>query len=570
MEKQTQQSNETTPVVQSQPGELGPTRTGLGGTIIALQHAAGNQAVLGLLNARLGSSDSSNRNGGNGHSLATGQDTTHSSVKSLSSAPQVIQRSPNGNDAGKSPEKSHPVGLIVDDKTQSLGPGQMRKRDFLTRLRTSVCATADEALAQAGRSAKGCPYIEKWISYYSDQEPAYIERALRKYAPESSYATSAEEYITAVNNRVRRAVNTWVRTGEITGVPDELRSLLPGGGAIASLEGLISMGLQALVSGIGSAISAVAGAVGGFFSNVGRMLFKQKQGATNSAQSPEAVKAQLTGGQTLDGSVRSRMSAAFGRDFLGVRVHPCSRAAALSEQMNARAFAVGSDIAFASGEYQPGTLVGDALIAHELAHVTQQQGGVHTSGQNPGSESHSFETEADDAAVDAVISIWGTKGSPIRRIGQGRSSLKSGLRLQRCGADTSDPELKSYLAKLEGSGIQKGFYDDDRARAVVKRWKAGAKDFDLTPHVKYLLIQEMLDGSTGGDDERAILDLLEYSDNGDLRMIFAQDQLSPQQLDKKIDGDNYKELLAFYEQRFDGGRAALIQGRVSPKGAPKK
>ena len=34
----------------------------------------------------------------------------------------------------------------------------------------------------AGQSTEGCPYIEKWLAYYEDQEPSHIERALRKFA----------------------------------------------------------------------------------------------------------------------------------------------------------------------------------------------------------------------------------------------------------------------------------------------------------------------------------------------------------------------------------------------------
>jgi hypothetical protein len=70
------------------------------------------------------------------------------------------------------------------------------------------------------------------------------------------------------------------------------------------------------------------------------------------------------------------MSSAFGYDFSGVRVHTGTKAASVATELNARAFTVGRDIAFGAGEYQPGTPIGDALIAHELAHVVQQGGAV--------------------------------------------------------------------------------------------------------------------------------------------------------------------------------------------------
>ena len=64
------------------------------------------------------------------------------------------------------------------------------------------------------------------------------------------------------------------------------------------------------------------------------------------------MKEQLGSGQSLDGRVQSQMSSAFGYDFSGVRVHADARAGELSGQLNARAFTIGSDVAFAGGEYR--------------------------------------------------------------------------------------------------------------------------------------------------------------------------------------------------------------------------
>ena len=44
----------------------------------------------------------------------------------------------------------------------------------------------------------------------------------------------------------------------------------------------------------------------------------------------------------------------------------------MAGELGARAVTVGEHVAFAPGEYRPGTPVGDALLAHELAHVGQQ------------------------------------------------------------------------------------------------------------------------------------------------------------------------------------------------------
>lgn len=65
----------------------------------------------------------------------------------------------------------------------------------------------------------------------------------------------------------------------------------------------------------------------------------------------------------------------FGHDLSHVRVHHDDRAAARAEGLSARAYTIGADIHFGRAEYAPGTDAGRHLIAHELAHVQQQQSG---------------------------------------------------------------------------------------------------------------------------------------------------------------------------------------------------
>lgn len=78
------------------------------------------------------------------------------------------------------------------------------------------------------------------------------------------------------------------------------------------------------------------------------------------------------GGQPLDASVRGFMEPRFGHDFSNVRIHTDSHAAETAQSVSALAFAVGRDVVFGAGQYQPGTDAGKRLIAHELTHVVQQ------------------------------------------------------------------------------------------------------------------------------------------------------------------------------------------------------
>jgi hypothetical protein len=77
-------------------------------------------------------------------------------------------------------------------------------------------------------------------------------------------------------------------------------------------------------------------------------------------------------GQPLDSATRAFFEPRFGYDFSHVRLHTDKEAAAAAAAVNARAFTVGRDIAFASGEYTPGWEQGLSLLAHELCHVIQQ------------------------------------------------------------------------------------------------------------------------------------------------------------------------------------------------------
>jgi Domain of unknown function (DUF4157) len=80
-----------------------------------------------------------------------------------------------------------------------------------------------------------------------------------------------------------------------------------------------------------------------------------------------------TSGEPLDPDTRALMERRFGHDFSQVRIHTDAEAAASASELNASAFTRGQDIFFAPGRYQPDTVQGRRLLAHELAHTLQQR-----------------------------------------------------------------------------------------------------------------------------------------------------------------------------------------------------
>lgn len=101
---------------------------------------------------------------------------------------------------------------------------------------------------------------------------------------------------------------------------------------------------------------------------------RQVAGGEGGSEAPAAVHDVLrSSGQPLDPATRGFMESRFGHDFSQVRVHIDAQAAESAKAVNARAYTVGRDVAFGSGQYTPGNSKGQRLLAHELTHVVQQQ-----------------------------------------------------------------------------------------------------------------------------------------------------------------------------------------------------
>jgi Domain of unknown function (DUF4157) len=82
------------------------------------------------------------------------------------------------------------------------------------------------------------------------------------------------------------------------------------------------------------------------------------------------------GGSPLPASERAFFEPRFGIDLSDVRIHDGPAIDTAARSIQARAFTLGNHIAFASGQYAPGSTEGRRLLAHELAHNVQQGGGA--------------------------------------------------------------------------------------------------------------------------------------------------------------------------------------------------
>jgi hypothetical protein len=309
-------------------------------------------------------------------------------------------------------EQESSTALIADDSTTDLAEGQMKKTEFMQQLRLGIRGAIEPILATVGQTTDGCPYLNYWLDLYQQKNASEIESTVKKYAPNSSRARTGQDYISLIVQRAVRSAAIWARTGRLSGIPEGVPTTLPD--QAASAEGGNENSQRAAVQA------------------------KAKNGGVKNTNDPQAFQSELGNGQPLEGSVRSRMESAFGMNFSHVRTHTDANANNLSNHVNARAFTVGNHVAFGAGEYKPGTMLGDALIAHELAHTIQQSGaGESIDKMEVGTERYNqLENDADQSAIGVMSSLWSEAKDGLKGMAQRTMPmLRSGLKIQRCKAD---------------------------------------------------------------------------------------------------------------------------------------
>ena len=163
---------------------------------------------------------------------------------------------------------------------------------------------------------------------------------------------------------------------------------------------------------------------------VQRKAARDDNGVAAGADDAVAAAASSSGAP-LPGELRERFETSLGADLSGVRVHTGAESAAAASAVGARAYATGNDIHFAAGAYDPASTTGQHLLAHEVAHTVQQQGGpaVRQHKLEVSTPGDAAEVEADRAA-DAMVS-----GAPAQVGGHPPAVL----RRDPFGPGTGDP-----------------------------------------------------------------------------------------------------------------------------------
>lgn len=162
-------------------------------------------------------------------------------------------------------------------------------------------------------------------------------------------------------------------------------------------------------------------------------------------------------GQPLAPAARGFLETRLGRDLGHVSVHTDAASAASAQALNARAYTLGSHIAFAPGQYRPDTPAGRKLLAHEVAHTLQQADGAAPAGriQRTIGDGHDLVSPrfsrnfALEAAFDNEREIGtGSAGTHVRLLQQ--SLLDMGYTLPGFGADGQlGPETEAAIMEFQ-------------------------------------------------------------------------------------------------------------------------
>jgi hypothetical protein len=208
---------------------------------------------------------------------------------------------------------------------------------------------------------------------------------------------------------------------------------------------------------------------------------------------------EVRGGERLPAELARRLGEELGADLSDVRVHTGDHAARTAAALRARAVTVGPDIYFAAGAYDPASEAGIELIAHEVAHVVQNQRGGLAGGRRVSRPDDAHEQQADAFAARFVAEPAATTASgptgtrlqratrlaveDVARLVRDRSATASG----RAPGETPGPAWPQVSAALTGV-VQR------RAAMIMRRETAEAGGDLRDPDV-----EEALQRAGGGE-----------------------------------------------------------------------
>jgi hypothetical protein len=229
----------------------------------------------------------------------------------------------------------------------------------------------------------------------------------------------------------------------------------------------------------------------------------------------EVLKSQ---GIPLNTDARAFFEPRFGQDFSMVRLHTGTRAAASARALSARGYTVGSDIVLGEDAQWVPAAQGGHVLAHELAHVVQQQGGGGAQAKlTVGKASSPAEHEADLAAEYVMNhSAQAETADQVTRLSRRGDSHLAGLIERAClsgavcggppgsstkfGTDVDTAEAAARRRRAAMSPARQGLHGHaGHARALEKFLNGQAPG--LLPNLHGIFVDQDMDPGVGATTE---------------------------------------------------------------------
>ncbi|HEY5895499.1 MAG TPA: DUF4157 domain-containing protein [Chthoniobacterales bacterium] len=209
-------------------------------------------------------------------------------------------------------------------------------------------------------------------------------------------------------------------------------------------------------------------------------------------------------GQPLPQSERLFFEPRFRTDFSQVRLHIGAAASAAARAVSARAFATGSDIAFAHGQYAPETSLGRRLLAHELAHVVQQRRSRHSLGGHTLQRQEPTPTQTPLQKLDADLASSWTLDSTLL------SDLAALSSAERAVVLTGTKYRDQLIERLDTDDLRTALTTLDADYMTWRDWltAAGVTLFSVVPVPEFL--RSTPDGTLDVELEKRMMNMCRY------------------------------------------------------------
>ena len=208
--------------------------------------------------------------------------------------------------------------------------------------------------------------------------------------------------------------------------------------------------------------------------------------APAAARTPERdLPGNRTAGRCPDGRLTRRAEFA-GADFSAVRIHHDTAARSAADRLDAAAFTRGQDIFLGTDAPERDSPAEHALLAHELAHVVQQQRAITVGAGEIGAAGDVLEREADAAGRGALMSAAPARVPEMQRQPRGTTLHMRAQLSQTVPRSEVQRALEAYLRRAQQA--------------------QGGRTLQLTPVVRAVLqALASLPGPSGTSDAQRVL-----------------------------------------------------------------